>query len=54
MERTMAIVMVKFERMWNTFLENKGSFEPFMDLYLDRWLHSYAASILRIEKGDTD
>lgn len=46
----MAIVMAKFEGMWTTFLENKGSFEPFMDLYLDRWLHTYASfSILRAE-----
>ncbi|KAJ3549407.1 hypothetical protein NM688_g5181 [Phlebia brevispora] len=43
MERTMAILMAKFEVMWDKFLENKGSFEPFMDLYLDRWLHTYAA-----------
>ena len=39
-ERTLAILMTKFEGMWNTFVGGKGSFEPFMDLYLDRWLHS--------------
>lgn len=41
MERTAAILMAKFEAMWKVFVENRGSFEPFMDLYLDRWLHSY-------------
>ncbi|KAI0943338.1 hypothetical protein AcW1_002524 [Taiwanofungus camphoratus] len=41
MERTVAIIMAKFERMWDTYLAHKGSFEPFMDLYLERWLHSY-------------
>ncbi|OCH92771.1 class II aaRS and biotin synthetase [Obba rivulosa] len=40
MERTAAVIMAKFEEMWNTFLINRGSFAPFMDLYLERWLHS--------------
>jgi biotin---protein ligase len=40
MERTAAIIMAKFEGLWKTFLEHRGSFEPFMDLYLERWLHS--------------
>lgn len=33
--------MAKFEPMWDTFLRGGGSFEPFMELYLERWLHSY-------------
>ncbi|KAF7292990.1 BPL/LPL catalytic domain-containing protein [Mycena indigotica] len=40
MERTAAAILVKFERMWSAFVQGKGSFEPFMDLYVDRWLHS--------------
>lgn len=40
LERTAAIVMAKFERMWTTFVAHQGSFDPFMDLYLERWLHS--------------
>ncbi|KAF8579829.1 class II aaRS and biotin synthetase [Ramaria rubella] len=40
MERTIATIMVIFEKMWDTFLGKRGSFEPFMDLYLERWLHS--------------
>ncbi|KAI0357840.1 class II aaRS and biotin synthetase [Trametes cingulata] len=40
MERTLAAIMARFERMWTTFVSARGSFEPFMDLYLDRWLHS--------------
>ncbi|EMD37081.1 hypothetical protein CERSUDRAFT_114980 [Gelatoporia subvermispora B] len=39
-ERTAAVIMAKFEEMWVTFLTNRGSFAPFMDLYLERWLHS--------------
>ena len=41
MELMLALIMAKFDTMWDKFLINKGSFEPFMDLYLDRWLHSY-------------
>ncbi|KAJ7845897.1 biotin-ligase [Mycena leptocephala] len=40
MERTAAAILVKFERMWSIFVKGKGSFEPFMDLYLQRWMHS--------------
>ncbi|KAI0330018.1 class II aaRS and biotin synthetase [Cubamyces sp. BRFM 1775] len=40
MERTLAAIMAHFEPMWQTFVAARGSFEPFMDLYLDRWLHS--------------
>ncbi|KAI0364526.1 class II aaRS and biotin synthetase [Pilatotrama ljubarskyi] len=40
MERTLAAIMARFERMWAEFVSARGSFEPFMDLYLDRWLHS--------------
>jgi len=39
-ERIAAIIMAKFESMWSTFLTHRGSFEPFMSLYLERWLHS--------------
>lgn len=41
MENMAANIMSTFEDMWRQFTESKGSFEPFMDLYLDRWLHSY-------------
>jgi biotin--protein ligase len=44
MESTAATIMAKFEGMWSTFLSNRGSFEPFMSLYLERWLHSYVLS----------
>ncbi|KAI8989634.1 class II aaRS and biotin synthetase [Trametes punicea] len=40
MEHTLSAIMARFEPMWTTFLTARGSFEPFMDLYLDRWLHS--------------
>lgn len=33
--------MVAFEKMWATFVDQRGSFDPFMDLYLERWLHSF-------------
>ncbi|KZP20467.1 class II aaRS and biotin synthetase [Athelia psychrophila] len=42
MERTAAIIMATFETMWDKFCTPNGvSFEPLMDLYLERWLHSY-------------
>ncbi len=52
MERTLAAIMTRFERMWVDFLHNRGSFEPFMDLYLERWLHScvFAHSLLVITR----
>ncbi|KAK7440249.1 biotin holocarboxylase synthetase [Stygiomarasmius scandens] len=40
MEKTAAAIMCKFEKMWHTFVEGRGSFAPFIDLYLERWLHS--------------
>ncbi|KAF8895906.1 hypothetical protein CPB84DRAFT_1782164 [Gymnopilus junonius] len=40
MEQTAALIMAKFESMWRVFMQEKGSFEPFMNLYLGRWLHS--------------
>ena len=40
-ERTAAVIMSTFEPMWNRFLDANGRFDPFMDLYLERWLHSY-------------
>ncbi|EJD07395.1 class II aaRS and biotin synthetase [Fomitiporia mediterranea MF3/22] len=39
MERTAAVIMSTFDEMWSRF-SSSASFEPFMDLYLDRWLHS--------------
>ncbi|CAL1709596.1 unnamed protein product [Somion occarium] len=40
LERTAATIMATFEPMWNTFVSEHGSFSSFMDLYLERWLHS--------------
>jgi len=40
MEHTAAAIMATFESMWNTFISRRGSFDPFMDLYHERWLHS--------------
>jgi len=40
MEKVMATIMTVFEQMWDEFLDTAGSWEPFKDLYLARWLHS--------------
>jgi biotin--protein ligase len=40
-ERTAASVISKFESMWTMFTHGEVSFEPFMDLYLKRWIHSF-------------
>lgn len=39
-ERTVATILAKFEKMWSEFVQGSGSFDPFMSLYLERWLHS--------------
>jgi biotin--protein ligase len=44
-EKTAAAIMAKFEPMWTVFTQNSGSFAPFMDLYLERWLHSLVFAI---------
>lgn len=40
LERTAATILAKFEKFWETFVQQKGSFESFLDLYYERWLHS--------------
>jgi biotin--protein ligase len=40
METLLAVILSKFQTMWDTFVEEKGSFDSFMNLYLRRWLHS--------------
>ncbi|EIN14514.1 class II aaRS and biotin synthetase [Punctularia strigosozonata HHB-11173 SS5] len=40
MERSLAVILAKFEAMWCQFVNDRGSFDSFIDLYLDRWLHS--------------
>ena len=40
MENAAAMIMATFDSMWERFIFARGSFEPFMDLYLERWLHS--------------
>ncbi|TFK75623.1 class II aaRS and biotin synthetase [Pluteus cervinus] len=39
-EKTAAVMLAKFESMWNAFTTSGGSFGPFLSLYLERWLHS--------------
>jgi len=44
-ERAAAAVLVSFERIWNSFLQQEEQcFQPFMDQYLRSWLHSYVMS----------
>jgi len=40
LERVAAVLACTFERMWDEFVANRGSFETFIELYLERWLHS--------------
>ncbi|KAG1805789.1 uncharacterized protein BJ212DRAFT_1283265 [Suillus subaureus] len=40
-ERVAAAVLISFERIWSSFLQNEEQgFHPFMDQYLRSWLHS--------------
>lgn len=41
MENMAATIMAVFGQMWDEFVAGSGSFEPFKDLYLDSWVHSY-------------
>jgi len=41
MENMAATIMAIFGQMWDQFISASGSFEPFVDLYLDSWIHSY-------------
>ncbi|KAL1757926.1 hypothetical protein FB107DRAFT_288950 [Schizophyllum commune] len=40
LERTAATILARFDVMWGQFVAGGGSFEPFLDRYLKRWLHS--------------
>lgn len=40
LERVAAVLACTFEGMWDEFVAARGSFEPFIELYLERWLHS--------------
>lgn len=42
-ERTAASIISKFESMWAIFTHEEVSFKPFMDLYLERWMHSFVS-----------
>ncbi|KIK59504.1 hypothetical protein GYMLUDRAFT_44476 [Collybiopsis luxurians FD-317 M1] len=39
MEGTLAAILGKFEKMWQSFLASGGDFEPWLGMYQDRWLH---------------
>lgn len=48
MEQVLGTIVPVFQSMWEEFLGANGSFAPFVDLYLDRWLHSYVILHRRI------
>lgn len=42
-EVMLALIMTKFESMWEEFIRARGSWAPFADAYLDAWMHSCVA-----------
>lgn len=46
MENMTATIMAIFGQMWEQFVAVSGSFEPFIEDYLDSWIHSYVLSVL--------
>ena len=40
MERVAATIMIKLEPLLDRWIEDRGSFDSLMDLYLRRWIHS--------------
>lgn len=53
MERVAAAIFAKFETMWKDFVSASGSFQPFLSLYLDRWLHRSVAKVLYYPSTNT-
>jgi biotin--protein ligase len=51
-ERLLAAILKQFEKMWKVFIVD--GFEPFLDTYLERWIHSYVMSSLSPTFGKTD
>jgi biotin--protein ligase len=51
LERVAAVLACTFERMWNDFVAARGSFEPFIELYLERWLHSCVVVVTLLLAG---
>ncbi|KAF8075278.1 biotin-ligase [Lyophyllum atratum] len=49
LEKTVANILARFDKMWGTFVQERGSFDSFMDLYLERWLHSFVISLTSVE-----
>jgi biotin--protein ligase len=45
LEATAAVILAQFGRMWRRFVAARGAFDDWMDLYLDRWLHSCVRSV---------
>ncbi|TFY82864.1 hypothetical protein EWM64_g1146 [Hericium alpestre] len=39
-ETVLPVILAKFERMWRTFVDGRGSWAAFEDAYLDAWMHS--------------
>ncbi|TFY71787.1 hypothetical protein EVG20_g1215 [Dentipellis fragilis] len=39
-EAVLPVILAKFEVLWNTFVQGRGSWAPFEDAYLDAWMHS--------------
>ncbi|KAI0057287.1 class II aaRS and biotin synthetase [Artomyces pyxidatus] len=40
MEMVLALILSKFDGMWQSFLRERASWAPFADDYLDVWMHS--------------
>lgn len=40
-EQLLAAILVKFESFYNDFCSNGFGFEPFLDIYYKRWLHTF-------------
>ncbi|PKC69024.1 class II aaRS and biotin synthetase [Rhizophagus irregularis] len=40
-EQLLAAILVKFESFYSDFCRNGYGFEPFLDIYYERWLHTF-------------
>ncbi|KAH8918057.1 class II aaRS and biotin synthetase [Atractiella rhizophila] len=49
-EELLARVLIKFEMMYRSFISTQGDFRPFLDSYIQHWLHS--DQLVTIEETD--
>ncbi|RIB04324.1 hypothetical protein C2G38_2222689 [Gigaspora rosea] len=45
-EQLLSLILVKFEKFYKEFYQNSHGYDPFLDIYFKRWLHSDQVVVL--------